>query len=114
MQKKKKILIALFLIISLIAIGGVTFFFASSQNESKANKSEVEKNILLEKRLELKKYFVFNLGAEIQPGSDFTSNGQIIDNNPFVRRLNSSLATDLTKLLGVKKDLIIFAGTNKD
>ncbi|CAG8778898.1 20237_t:CDS:2, partial [Racocetra persica] len=66
------------------------------------------------KRLELQKYFVFNLGKEIKQGGVMISIGECCtDGGPFIRSMMPSLTTDLTTILGKEKNFIFFAGPNK-
>jgi len=67
---------------------------------------------LLEKRLDLEKYFVFCLQKEVKPGNVKTnvySNGNRIDANNG-RNVVPSLANHLSKLIGEEKNWIIFQG----
>jgi hypothetical protein len=71
-----------------------------------SKEKELEK-YLLEKRLDLKKYFVFCLQKEVKPGKVAVTN-QINANNG--RNITPSLSNHLSKLIGEKKDWIIFQG----
>ncbi|CAJ0830675.1 7570_t:CDS:2 [Entrophospora sp. SA101] len=56
-----------------------------------SQEEELEK-YLLEKRLDLKKYFVFNLGKEVKTSQQAETKGE------NVRSISTSLSSDLTKL----------------
>ncbi|RHZ36399.1 hypothetical protein [endosymbiont GvMRE of Glomus versiforme] len=75
-------------------------------NSSTTSKEELEK-YLLEKRLDLQKYFVFCLQKEVKPGKVAITN-QVNANNG--RNIVPSLSNHLSKLIGERKDWIIFSG----
>lgn len=71
------------------------------------SKEEELEKYLLEKRLDLKKYFVFCLQKEVKSGKVAVTN-QVNANNG--RNIVPSLFNHLSKLLGERKDWIIFQG----
>ena len=79
---------------------------------SAPSKEEELEKYLLEKRLDLKKYFVFNLGQEVKPEKVKTNllvNGRQV-NMDNGRLITPSLSNHLTKLTGATKEAICFLG----
>jgi hypothetical protein len=89
--------------------------FDFSDNPSKLSDQELEP-YLSEKRLDLKKYFVFNLGKEVNIKPKITVSGEdeSIRSEPIgnIRLINSLLSKHLTQLFndGCEKQAIAFAG----
>ncbi|CAI2167676.1 18442_t:CDS:2 [Funneliformis geosporum] len=108
-MKTKNLLIWILIIVILLGGGVLIYKFSSSKSETlpadlpnpngKLSQAELEK-YLLEKRLDLQKYFVFNLGEEVKLkkykiDSTFLSN---------IREVVPSLSTHLTRLIGEPKE----------
>ncbi|WP_147411680.1 hypothetical protein [endosymbiont GvMRE of Glomus versiforme] len=88
-------------------IGGIVWKYTQSDNNGQLSEEEELEKYLLEKRLELKKYFVFNL-KELVKGNFIFKSGEKTKVSEMTRGLTSLLSRDLTKLTGKQKKFIYF------
>lgn len=114
---RKKLLIGIIIVLFLVGGGFlVAKVFPPKTTETKENKENrklTDKEIeeyLLAKRLDLEKYFVFSLQAEIKPGKHNVGNQNqpIYANNG--RDLVPALSNHLSQLIGAKKTWLVFQG----
>lgn len=109
MKKRAKIIIVLVTIV-IILLGGGLIIWKLTQNKDSSSSLSQEQELekyLSEKRLDLKKDFVFNLGEEVKVGAiKLEHNG--------VEKKIVMLSEHLTKLLGEKKDWIAFKEKDKN
>ncbi|WP_147411282.1 hypothetical protein [endosymbiont GvMRE of Glomus versiforme] len=91
-------------------IGGIVWKYTQSDNNGQLSEEEELEKYLLEKRLELKKYFVFNLGELKRETLDIKrSDGKKIT---WIRGFNKLLAQHFTNLTGKTKDFIWFCAVS--